>query len=212
MSLDSILDRSYMLYMPQIRAEIRAAAMSVDKFINSLPPPVNILEIGTKYGGTFNIWASLNTHPLSRNISVDMSDGGIHGGISEEAMDARDARFREHFQNVHFVRGDSHNPATFDRVQELLDGGRVHFLFIDGDHSKDGVIMDFNMYAKLLADTSVVMFHDIVDSERHRKRGVYVGDAWREIMGRYPDQLKHEIIAGEDWAGIGLIQFAGRPL
>lgn len=224
--LHKIIDDAYELYMPQVRQEIFDLTKLVDSKI--VTKPFNILEIGTKFGGTFHIWNSLNkTGGL--NLSIDMSDGGIHGGISDAEMDNRDKMFNQKFDNCRFVRGDSHadmtlyqlinffNPTDeFDWPQALKIPKVIDFLFIDGDHSYDGVKQDFEMYVPFVKTGGIIAFHDIVISDRHHERNVYVGEFWQELTKVRPteniclyDGTEYEfqeIIHGDGtWAGIGII-------
>lgn len=226
MELEKIIDEAYKLYMPQVRPEITDLARMVEsdilkKFCEATKEnkfSYNILEIGTKFGGTFHIWNSLNG--LGKNISIDMSDGGLHGGISEEDMDKRDLWFCERFPNCHFVRGDSHDSQTSAKLCEILfnknwndidvwtdDYKKLDFLFIDGDHSYEGVKKDFLNFEPLCKPKSIIAFHDIIISEHHHSRNVFVGEFWNEVKNdsRF-DSV--EIIAdiNQTWAGIGILK------
>ena len=55
----------------------------------------------------------------------------------------------------------------------------MDFLFIDGDHSYDGVKKDFEMYSPLLAPGGMIAFHDIVDGPEASVGGV--PKFWREL-------------------------------
>jgi predicted O-methyltransferase YrrM len=44
----------------------------------------------------------------------------------------------------------------------LLKGSEGDFLFIDGDHTYQGVKQDFQMYSPLVKKGGIVAFHDIV--------------------------------------------------
>ena len=227
--LDKIIDEAYKLYMPQDRYEITELCevfrQNVGVIKNS--ESFNVLEIGTKYGGTFYLWNKLldaiqedvygmePTRPVNRGmcISIDMNDGGQHGGISNEEMDKRDLWFQERFDNVHFIRGDSHSIYTQAECARVLHRGeifgsnsenRIDFLFIDGDHTYEGVKMDFEMYSPFVKTGGIIAFHDIVISDHHHSRNVYVGEFWKELVdsGKYDT---FEINSNLDWAGIGVI-------
>lgn len=213
--VEQIIDEAYKLYMPQVRSEIT----DLTKFVIANSglkdgKPINILEIGTKFGGTFYIWNKIN--PNGMNISIDMTDGGIHGGISEEEMNKRDLWFQERFPNCHFIRGDSHEWRTFNKFSKILNPkeifehtqifNQVDFLFIDGDHSYEGVKQDFLNFEPLCKPKSIIAFHDIIISEHHHSRNVFVGEFWNEVKNdsRF-DSV--EIIAdiNQTWAGIGIL-------
>lgn len=227
-NVDRFIDEAYGLYMPQVRSEIEQLVEFVkvhrhNALTTGKQESYNILEIGTKYGGTLHLWCSLNPTP-GLNISIDMSDGGIHGGISDEEMDSRDIKFCERFDNVHFIRGDSHSNVIFNHFLDVICVGNdsyknlegkiieyhkvnpIDFLFIDGDHSYEGVKQDFEMYSPFVRPGGIIAFHDINDTERHRERNVYVGKFWNEIKDKYEH---YEFNANEDWAGIGVIVKGG---
>lgn len=227
-NVDRFIDEAYGLYMPQVRSEIEQLVEFVkvhrhNALTTGKQESYNILEIGTKYGGTLHLWCSINPTP-GLNVSIDMSDGGIHGGISDESMDVRDAKFSERFDNVHFIRGDSHSNIIFNHFLDVMYIGKgmyvnleekviqydkvnpIDFLFIDGDHSYEGVKQDFEMYAPFVRPGGIIAFHDINDTERHRERNVYVGKFWNEIKDKYEH---YEFNANEDWAGIGVIVKGG---
>lgn len=212
MNIDTILDEAFDLYMPQIRSEIKDLAEFVQREYYSVYP-YNILEIGTKFGGTFHIWCSINKTGL--NISIDMDDGGLHGGIGDEEMNKRDQWFQERFQNCHFIRGNSHSDSIkhslFLRLMKLLgkedDTSKwfecIDFLFIDGDHTYEGVKKDFEMYSPFVKKGGLIAFHDIVISDHHHSREVYVGEFWNEIKHGYKYT---EFVDGEqNWGGIGVL-------
>ena len=215
MEIEKIIDEAYQLYMPQDRYEITELYQFVSDHYGHTPKsaPYNILEIGTKFGGTFYLWASLN-RSSGLNISIDVSDGGLHGGIPDEEMDKRDLWFCERFDNVKFIRGDSHSQQVHGDCYRLLDRWntpdtvgkieKIDFLFIDGDHTEEGVRKDFEMYSPFVRKGGIVAFHDINDSERHRSRNVYVSKFWKELV----DSGKYETIefnSNLDWAGIGVV-------
>jgi cephalosporin hydroxylase len=71
-----------------------------------------------------------------------------------------------------FFERSSYDPATVGKVARCLGGRKFDFLFIDGDHSWDGVREDFFQYLPLMRPGGLVGFHDIVPDElaRHGKR------------------------------------------
>jgi cephalosporin hydroxylase len=231
MDVEKIVEEAYKLYMPQDRYEITelAAFISEQMTFNieevsmgrrgmEVPSPYNVLEIGTKFGGTFYIWNMLvKQHGAGHCISIDMSDGGIHGGISDEDMDKRDVWFTERFSNCHFIRGDSHSSSVLEELTTLLKGYTGYnskielykheyfdFLFIDGDHTYEGVKQDFEMYSPFVKKNGIICFHDINDTKRHRDRNVFVGKFWNEIKDS-PNYDAVEFNSNLDWAGIGLL-------
>ena len=91
--------------------------------------------------------------------------------------------------------------------------GECDFLFIDGDHTKEGVKEDFESYSPLVRDGGWIGFHDILDTEYHRsgRAGVIVEvcDLWNEIKDKYEIT---EIIDPNDQSmmGIGVIKWSNK--
>lgn len=203
-----IIDTAYSLYMPQIRAEI-SELFDVISTHSKDKKTYNILEIGTKFGGTFYLWNSINRSGL--NISIDL-EAGIHGGVSKEEMDKRDVWFNERFDNCRFIRGDSHDSSTLMQAIRLLasippNNVNINMLFIDGDHTYEGVKQDFQMFSPFVSSGGLVIFHDIIISDHHHSRNVYVGEFWNEIKND-PRFESFEIIGSPDqnWAGLGVLR------
>lgn len=207
-TIDSILNDAYKLYMPQVESEIKGLYGYVkNHYLNSNSFSYTIVEIGTKFGGTFYLWNKLadlvGVRPgMIKCISIDMNDGGQHGGISEEEMDKRDLWFLERFPNCHFIRGNSHDESVKVQLKELLGDDKIDFLFIDGDHTYEGVKQDFEEYAQFCTEGSICSLHDINDTEHHRNRNVHVGRFWSEIKDSYKTVEFNE---NQYWAGIGLL-------
>lgn len=161
-----------------------------------------MLEIGTAKGGTL----FLLTRVAARDallVSVDLPGGPFGGGYDATRMLLYRSFAREE-QRVELVRAASQEAATRDRVEKLLGGRRVDFLFIDGDHTLEGVSGDFRLYAGLVASGGSIAFHDIVPGEPQASGDV--PGFWRDLKGRYGTGFE-EIV--ESWeqggAGIGVI-------
>lgn len=182
----------------QYREELLALLEIVDE-----RRPRTVVEIGTFSGGTLS--------PLTRCaapdaivISIDLPDGEFGGGYAEPR--ARLYRsFAEHDQRIELVRADSHRLETRDRVRRLLRSRPIELLFIDGDHSLEGVRRDLELYGPLLAQDGVVAFHDIVPGPQAAVGGV--PQFWAELRaGRQVRELVRDWAQGD--AGIGLVEAA----
>ena len=164
----------------------------------------NIMEIGSKNGGTFYIFSKLAT---GKKISLDLP-GGIHGGwvLNEHpylgnVADKRNKWFEDNFDDVYMILADSHTQNAFSIVESHLDGELLDFLMIDGDHTYEGVKQDYEMYKQLVKPGGYIAFHDVNDTEYHRRRDVYVSKLWKELDGE-----KIEFNSNTHWAGIGVIK------
>ena len=194
-----LVTEGYRLGMAQEKDEI----LGLTEFLLN-EKPHNIMEIGSKYGGTFHIFSSMAT---GIKISLDLP-GGIHGGwaLNEHPylgniVEQRNQYFEDNFDDVYMIMADSHTESALNTVEHYLVNEELDFLMIDGDHTYEGVKQDYEMYKHLVKDGGWIGFHDVNDTEHHRKMNVYVGKLWEELEGE-----KIEFNENTHWAGIGIIK------
>jgi predicted O-methyltransferase YrrM len=216
-SLDELLDLAYGfdflgldIAPGQMREEIRGLLEIV-----RARGCTRILEIGTSAGGTLFLLAQLAS-PGGLVISIDLPRGEFGGGYPLWKVPLYKA-FARPGERLELIRGDSHEPANAMRVRRLLEEKPLDFLFIDGDHSYDGVRRDFEIFAPLVRPGGLVAFHDISapgeDSESQGTRldedqpTLLVGDVpkfWNDIKRHYRTE---ELVSSgsEGFFGIGLV-------
>ena len=105
--------------------------------------PQKGLELGNAFGGTTLFWQALA--PLV--VSVDLEPAFHVDGMFP----------LDRLKDVKFILGDSHDQETLDQTKEFAP---YDFLFIDGDHTREGVRKDYEMYAPLIRVGGIVAFHD----------------------------------------------------
>jgi len=136
--------------------------------------PKRMIEIGTATGGTLYLFARILDPDLI--VSIDKP-------YDFKNYSSTDEMFTSFGRNVHIIRSDSHNERTLNMVKNIIGNEPVDFLFIDGDHSYEGVKKDFEMYSPLVKRGGIIAFHDICihspDSD------VYVKDYWLELKPKY---------------------------
>lgn len=167
----------------QIQTEIEQLAREVEKL-----SPSTILEIGTSNGGTLYVWARY-IKSCHRIISIDLPEGYPCAKI----------KFFELFDKAKefcFLRGNSHSEKTVDMFTQVLKQWKIDFLYIDGDHSYEGVKQDFKTYVQFVAPGGIVAFHDIL---YHHNYGV--DKFWNEIKCQYASR---EIVASRNQSGYGI--------
>lgn len=146
--------------------------------------PAYVLEIGTHSGGTLFFWSKF-TGRYSKIAAVD--DQHINESLYSQ------------WGNIDCIKGDSHSDDIKNRLRENYRF--FDFIFIDGDHSYEGVKEDWELALEF--KPLIVAFHDITP---HPHRGV--DKLWREIQAEgYKTQ---EIIGNEEWpdqCGIGVVWF-----
>jgi predicted O-methyltransferase YrrM len=159
--------------------------------------PKKVLEIGTFQGGTVCVLARLSA-PRATIISIDLP-GGKFGGGQSKLRSLLYHTFGKSFQRMHLIRGDSHSEEVAARVSQITQS--LDVLFIDGDHTYEGVRHDFVSYSPLVRPGGIVAFHDI--AEHPEKAGGDVPRFWNEVKGAYRYE---EIIENrkQGW-GIGVL-------
>jgi cephalosporin hydroxylase len=137
--------------------------------------PVTIVEIGTHRGGTLYCWSRIlpaGSTLVSLDLPADPND-------TFTTVPALEKLLVPGRQKCVFIRDDSHAPATLEKVRTALNGKPVDFLFVDGDHSYEGVRQDFEMYSPLARDGGLVAFHDVAPNPDVPEYGV--AKYWREL-------------------------------
>lgn len=152
----------------QAREELSEMARRV-----SSHDPSTVMEIGTAFGGTLYVW----TRFFENAETILSSDLDFFG--REPLL--------EYFgsysgASLHCLEGDSHSEETKAAVEQRLSGASIDFLYVDGDHSYEGIKTDFEMYAPLVADDGVVGFHDVENEETGMPK------LWDELSDRYECQ------------------------
>jgi cephalosporin hydroxylase len=194
MDLDSLLSQAHEIGMTQVPNEIKGLA----EFVAGIKPH-NIMEIGSDRGGTFFLWSQIAT---GKKISLDLPGGPFSSrGMTLEQNRQIAEAMPTWAEGVHVLRCDSHTPEAVQGVFNILGDEKLDFLFIDGDHTYEGVKKDYFVYRQFVRSSGWIAFHDTNESHYHHHHGCYVGRFWNELRGH-----KVDINEGNDWAGIGLIQ------
>jgi predicted O-methyltransferase YrrM len=185
----------FSMSQPLAPLQIRSELVSWANEIADLRPQ-NAMEIGTCNGGTLFLLCRLSG-PNAHIISLD-KDRGRLGGVRKSVYYS----FVRGRQRLNVVHGDSHSTRTQSRIVRKLGQEKLDLLFIDGDHSYEGVKLDFEMYSPLVRPGGVIGFHDIVGHPPEAQ--CHVKEFWDEVKQRYRHR---EIIdsPGQVWAGIGLL-------
>jgi cephalosporin hydroxylase len=115
-------------------------------------------------------------------------------------------------QRIVSIRCDSAAPECLARLRSMLGGNSLDLLFIDGDHSFEGVAADFNNYSPLVKNNGLILFHDIVPDFKTRfgiETASWTGgvpEFWSLLAGKFQCQTWiHD--PEQDGYGLGLIHW-----
>jgi predicted O-methyltransferase YrrM len=163
-------------------------------------PPRTVVEIGMDYGGTLFLWTRVAA-PDALLVAVDYRPLGRLGLRSPFAVVRKGlARAGQRVELV--MPADSHRPETLARVRALVGERGIDLLFLDGDHSYEGVKRDFDDYSQLVRPGGLVVLHDVAGpGEPHVVR------YWQELK---QSQATEELVAttGERY-GLGIVRIPG---
>jgi len=169
----------------QIPSEITALAEKV-----AASKPRRILEIGTASGGTLIIWSYL---AKERVITCDLKDmsyaASLYEGLVPPDSDCE----------VTLLSGNSHSADFKERVREALKGEQVDFLFIDGDHTEQGVTQDYLDYKEFVRPGGLIGFHDILENQPLETNQVF--HLWKRLT---PLAETEEFVNDPNQCGFGI--------
>jgi cephalosporin hydroxylase len=193
-----IIQNAYKIGLFQIKEEITQLVNFLKtKNIN------NVIEIGTKLGGTLYIWHQISSGHI---FSIDLQGGEYGGWLLNKhpylgnILAKRNKYFSKNYSITHHqINGDSHSPLTKEKLLRIIQNKKVDLLFMDGDHTYNGIKQDLIDYQQFVNNGGFVVFHDINDSEHHRSINVGVYKLWNELTGE-----KYEFNIHSYWGGIGI--------
>jgi cephalosporin hydroxylase len=179
----------YRVMTSQMPSEI----LSLTRAVAELKPEI-ILEIGTARGGTLLIWSQLASREV---MTCDLQD------LSDKADLLKAFPPKGSQCAVTLLQGNSHDAGFKQQVARHLNGRKVDFLFIDGDHTETGVTADYMEYREFVRPGGIIAFHDIVESQPFATNQVY--NLWERL--RLELQTEEFIQdPGQSGFGIGMIR------
>lgn len=114
---------------------------------------VNYLEIGCFAGGSACL---MMNRPLTNVFSIDLGYP-----ISPSVVYENINKFNKYSNKYEYIQGNSQSIETLNIIKSY----NIEFdiLFIDGDHSFNGVINDYNLYYQIVKQGGYIVFDDYAD-------------------------------------------------
>jgi predicted O-methyltransferase YrrM len=108
-------------------------------------------------------------------------------------------RFSQHC-NYSYYAANSHLDLVKTKINDILNGTSIDFLFIDGDHTYTGVKKDYEMYQEFVKPSGIIALHDIT---QHPDGGSHVDQLWKEL--KVKNKTEEIIDEPLTWGGIGIV-------
>jgi hypothetical protein len=136
---------------------------------------VNYVEIGCYAGGSACL---VLQRPNTNVLSVDLGRPIDHSVVLNNVKN-----LNKHLNKYTYVIGNSQVVNTRNEVIKVLPN--IDVLFIDGDHSYQGVQNDFFMYNDLVNDGGYIIFDDYHDRQHSPEVRKSVDDLILKISDKY---------------------------
>lgn len=140
-------------------------------FIPVLEEAKTILEIGTGWCLSTIAFACASRINKGRVLSFDLYN-----------RDKRLSNYQDLLPYITQIKVDSHNRDEALKIIKENNFESVDLLFIDGDHTYEGVKRDFEFYSQFLSENGIVLMHDIsLNDPGHGVDSIEVCKFWAEI-------------------------------
>lgn len=146
----------------------------------------------------FNGNDDYNWGDIGASYVVDACNGV--GGPND--LDNEDSFYRRNFY-PRFIKSTSEDAFYNFFVRQDI---KIDFLFIDGDHSYEGVKLDFDLYSTILSDKGTIMLHD---TDPNYEETLLISEDSKKDHHRFdgPSKLVKELQTSNQWNLINLHNF-----
>jgi predicted O-methyltransferase YrrM len=149
--------------------------------------PINYVEIGTFEGASACLMLQ---RPQTKVLTVDWGNYVTR----KEVIDNLN-KFNIHNNKFLYIEGNSQTAGVRAIVKEFAEC--IDILFIDGDHSRQGILKDFEMYEPLVSKNGYIIFDDYNDVKYNPQVNFVVNDIVQNLLGsEYAVGLKEFEIIG----------------
>ena len=148
--------------------------------------------------GIFEGNSDYNWGDIGATYVVDACNG--IGGPND--LENKDSFYRKSF-HPRFIKSTSEKAYyDFFVIQDI----KIDVLFIDGDHSYEGVKLDFELYSKILSPKGIILIHD---TDGEYEESLIVSEDAKKDHHRFdgPSRLVKELQQNSEWNLVNLFNF-----
>ena len=145
-----------------------------------------VLEIGVHHGKFFIVLHNLTNTTLEPSVAIDVFDEQAlnidYSGKGNRAIFERNvAEYASNPQSIHCISRDSTELSAADVVKIESEYGKFRIISIDGGHTAEHTINDFNIASNLICNGGVVILDDYYNQDWP---GVHEGVAYLFLHNR----------------------------
>jgi hypothetical protein len=148
--------------------------------------------------GIFEGNSDYNWGDIGATYVVDACNG--IGGPND--LENKDSFYRKSFQ-PRFIKSTSEKAYyDFFVIQDI----KIDVLFIDGDHSYEGVKLDFELYSKIMSPKGIILIHD---TDGEYEESLIISEDAKKDHHRFdgPSHLIKELQQNPEWNLVNLFNF-----
>ena len=152
--------------------------------------------------GIFEGNGDYNWGDIGTTYVVDACNG--IGGPND--LENEESFYRQHFP-PRFIKATSEDAFYDFFVRQDI---KIDVLFIDGDHSYEGVKKDFDLYSTIISDNGIIILHD---TDEKYEESLIISEDNKNDYHRFdgPSKLVKELQENKDWNLINLFNFRILP-
>lgn len=156
-SLDGFEDLTFLFTSTILAHGVASLRLDEAAFLHRLvrdTQPETVVEIGRYRGGSTVIIAAALNRGVLHSYDIDLRQGRDGAELDRQLKGVLERYGLADRVRLHVADSRSADPPP----------GRLDILFVDGDHSEEGVHADFEHWAPQLAPGGHLLFHDAVDA------------------------------------------------
>ena len=162
----------------------------VEQLVRDVRRAEVIVEIGTHRGGSLRVWRREYDPQVLIGIDPSTPETGAGWTTPETAEEI----------GAIMIRMESQRGEAVHQLAQILDGRKVDLLYIDGDHTYDAVVWDWQQYSPFVSPDGVVVLDDAARTDTEADAGPR--RLYEELRDYYRTKLIYD---GHGGTGLAMI-------